>query len=33
MILTADYQLLVDPGYNSARGPVNVFAGRLHVQF
>jgi high affinity Mn2+ porin len=33
MILTADYQLLVNPAYNNVRGPVNVFAGRLHVQF
>ncbi|HTR86088.1 MAG TPA: carbohydrate porin [Reyranella sp.] len=33
MILTADYQLLINPAYNTARGPVNVFAGRLHVQF
>ena len=31
--LTADYQLVVNPGYNTDRGPVNVFAGRLHWQF
>lgn len=30
---TADYQLLVNPAYNSVRGPVNVFSGRLHLQF
>ena len=31
--LTADYQLIVNPGYNTDRGPVNVFAGRMHMQF
>ncbi|MGA8611678.1 MAG: carbohydrate porin [Xanthobacteraceae bacterium] len=31
--LTADYQLIVNPGYNEDRGPVNVFSGRLHWQF
>ena len=30
---TADYQLLINPAYNSVRGPINVFSGRLHVQF
>jgi len=30
---TFDYQLLVDPAHNGARGPVNVFALRLHGQF
>jgi high affinity Mn2+ porin len=28
-----DYQFIADPGYNTARGPVNVFSGRLHWQF
>jgi len=28
-----DYQLIVNPAYNTDRGPVNVFAGRLHWQF
>jgi high affinity Mn2+ porin len=28
-----DYQLIVNPGYATERGPVNAFAGRLHVQF
>ena len=28
--LTADYQLIVDPGYNRDRGPANVFALRAH---
>jgi high affinity Mn2+ porin len=31
--LTADYQLIVNPGYNTDRGPVNVFSGRFHWQF
>jgi high affinity Mn2+ porin len=33
LTLTIDYQLLVDPGYNAARGPVSVFSGRLHYEF
>jgi len=28
-----DYQLIVNPAYNADRGPVNVFAGRIHTQF
>ena len=31
--LTFDYQFIVNPAYNSQRGPVNVFAGRFHWQF
>jgi high affinity Mn2+ porin len=31
--LTADYQFIVNPGYNEDRGPVNVFSGRFHWQF
>jgi high affinity Mn2+ porin len=31
--LTADYQFIANPGYNTDRGPVNVFAGRVHWQF
>ena len=31
--LTADYQLVNNPAYNKDRGPVNVFAGRLHISF
>ena len=30
---TADYQLIVNPAYNEDRGPVNVFSGRVHVEF
>ena len=31
--LTADYQLIANPAYNADRGPVNLFSGRLHMQF
>jgi high affinity Mn2+ porin len=31
--LSFDYQFIVNPGYNTDRGPVNVFAGRVHWQF
>jgi high affinity Mn2+ porin len=31
--LSFDYQHIVNPGYNTDRGPVDVFAGRFHVQF
>jgi high affinity Mn2+ porin len=31
--LTADYQLITNPGYNADRGPVSVFSGRLHGEF
>lgn len=31
--LTADYQLVVNPGYNRDRGPANVLALRLHGAF
>lgn len=31
--VTADYQFIVNPGYNEDRGPVNVFSGRFHWQF
>jgi high affinity Mn2+ porin len=30
--LTLDYQLIADPGYNRDRGPVNLFAARLHAE-
>ncbi|MBS0517813.1 MAG: carbohydrate porin [Proteobacteria bacterium] len=30
---TVDYQLLVNPAYNTVRGPVNVFSARLHAAF
>ncbi|MBV9618438.1 MAG: carbohydrate porin [Verrucomicrobia bacterium] len=28
-----DYQFVANPGYNSDRGPVNVFSSRFHFQF
>ncbi|HXW42681.1 MAG TPA: carbohydrate porin, partial [Xanthobacteraceae bacterium] len=31
--VTFDYQLVVNPGYNTDRGPANVFAGRFHTAF
>jgi high affinity Mn2+ porin len=31
--LTADYQYIANPAYNSDRGPVSVIATRLHTQF
>ena len=31
--LSFDYQFVADPGYNADRGPVHIFAGRLHAQF
>ncbi|HEX4024794.1 MAG TPA: carbohydrate porin [Steroidobacteraceae bacterium] len=31
--LTFDYQEAINPGYNRDRGPVPIFAARLHAQF
>ena len=31
--ISADYQHISNPGYNSARGPVNVFGVRAHLEF
>ena len=31
--LTADYQLLVNPGFNADRGPVHIFGTRAHAEF
>jgi high affinity Mn2+ porin len=31
--VTADYQLIVNPAYNSDRGPVSIFSARLHGEF
>ncbi len=30
---TADYQFVVNPAYNTARGPVSIVSGRLHWDF
>lgn len=31
--LTLNYQLVVDPAYNADRGPVSIFAVRMHADF
>jgi high affinity Mn2+ porin len=31
--LGIDYQFVANPGYNTDRGPVNIFAARFHFQF
>jgi high affinity Mn2+ porin len=31
--LTGDYQHIANPGFNAARGPVNVFTVRIHGEF
>src|SRR4029077_17302388 len=31
--LGVDYQFVANPGYNSDRGPVNIFSSRFHFQF
>jgi carbohydrate-selective porin OprB len=31
--LTADYQRISNPAYNASRGPVSVYAFRLHAEF
>ncbi|WP_179415644.1 carbohydrate porin [Mucilaginibacter sp. E4BP6] len=31
--LTPDYQFILNPAYNTSRGPVNVFSLRMHVEF
>jgi high affinity Mn2+ porin len=31
--LTGDYEHIVNPGFNAARGPVNIFAVRIHGEF
>jgi high affinity Mn2+ porin len=31
--LTFDYQFVADPAYNADRGPVSIFAARLHAEF
>jgi high affinity Mn2+ porin len=33
IVVTADYQFLGNPAYNTVRGPVNVFSGRLSMRF
>ena len=31
--VTADYQFILDPAFNRARGPVSVLGGRIHWEF
>ena len=31
--VTADYQLITNPGFNADRGPVSVYSARLHAEF
>jgi len=31
--LSLDYQHLANPAYNSDRGPVNIYGGRVHFEF
>lgn len=31
--LTADYQFVLNPGYNKDRGPVHVVSIRVHTEF
>ena len=33
MKVSFDYQFIANPGYNTDRGPVNVFAGQFHAAF
>jgi high affinity Mn2+ porin len=33
LTLTFNYQFVADPGYNADRGPVSIFAARLHAEF
>jgi high affinity Mn2+ porin len=33
LTLTADYQFVENPGYNRDRGPVNIFAVRVHAEY
>jgi len=28
-----DYQFIANPAYNADRGPVSIFATRLHIEF
>jgi len=32
LYLSGDYQFVINPGYNSDRGPVNIFSFRVHVE-
>jgi hypothetical protein len=32
LFISADYQRIANPAYNSARGPVNFFGLRAHIE-
>jgi high affinity Mn2+ porin len=32
LFLTPDFQYVVNPGFNADRGPVPIFAARLHYE-
>jgi high affinity Mn2+ porin len=32
-MLTFDYQFIADPAYDADRGPVSLFAARVHAEF
>jgi high affinity Mn2+ porin len=31
--ISADYQYLINPGFNAVRGPVHIIGGRAHAEF
>jgi high affinity Mn2+ porin len=31
--LSADYQHIFNPAFNSDRGPVDIWSGRVHAEF
>jgi hypothetical protein len=33
LAVSVDYEFYRNPGYNTQRGPVNIFAGRIHLTF
>jgi high affinity Mn2+ porin len=33
LILTFDYQFMLNPAHNADRGPISIFSGRLHGEF
>jgi high affinity Mn2+ porin len=33
LMLTFDYQFMMNPAYNADRGPISIFSGRLHGEF
>ena len=33
MMLTFDYQFLVNPAHNADRGPISIFSARVHGEF